>query len=273
MVEIIQISDLHYGSEFIPECMENIISYIKDSKPDVVICTGDVVHKGRVTQFRKVIEYINRIKELSKFLAVPGNHDAKNSGIIFFENLIGPRRSRLVLEDKDTMIVGVNSARDDIAYGEIGDEQLDWIGRCFNRNLENRVIALHHHLIPIPMSGQKFTTVRDAGEILEFTELFEVDLVLMGHRHVPHAYVLSWKDSTNTTFLYCGTSTSKKVRADDIPSFNHIFLDEGDLEVYMINSTNLEKSLLLERKAHHTEFRRSRKTRIEHLLASEVWDE
>ncbi len=273
MVEIIQISDLHYGSEFVPEYMENVISYIDEVRPDVVVCTGDIVHKGRVVQFRKVIEYINRIKEIAKFLAVPGNHDAKNSGLVYFEKIIGPRRSRMIIENKDTIIVGICSARDDMAEGMVGDEQLDWTGRCFNKNLENRIMALHHHLIPIPMSGQKFTTVRDAGEILEFAEIFEIDLVLMGHRHVPHAYVISWKDSTNTTFLYCGTSTSNKVRADDKPSFNHIYLNEGDLEVYMVNSTNLEKSLLLERKAYHTEFRRPRKTRIEHLLASAVWDE
>jgi Icc protein len=171
------------------------------------------------------------------------------------------------------MIVGVCSARDDMAEGMLGDEQLDWIGRQFNKNLENRIIALHHHLIPIPMSGQKFTTVRDAGEILELTQLFEVDLVLMGHRHVPHAYTISWRNSFSTTFLYSGTSASNKVRADDTPSFNRIYLEKGDLEVHMVNSTNLEETLLLERKENHTEFIRPRKTRIEHLLASAVWDE
>ncbi len=273
MVEIIHISDLHYGSEFVPDYMENIIQYIEEINPDAVICTGDIVHKGRVIQFRKFLPYLNRIKELTNFLAVPGNHDVKNSGIVFFEKLIGPRRSRLILEDRDTIIVGVCSARDDMAEGRIGDEQLDWLGRQFNKNLENRIIALHHHLIPIPMSGQKFTTVRDAGEILELTQLFEVDLVLMGHRHVAHSYIISWRNSSSTTFLYSGTSTSNKVRADDTPSFNHISLDEGDLEVYMVNSTNLEKGLLVERKEHHTEFIRPRKTRIEHLLASAVWDE
>ncbi|MHA2394388.1 MAG: metallophosphoesterase family protein [Promethearchaeota archaeon] len=273
MVEIIQISDLHYGSEFVPDYMENIIQYIEEVKPDAVICTGDIVHKGRLVQIKNFMPYLNRIRELSQFLAVPGNHDAKNSGLIFFERLIGPRRSRMLLEDKDTIIVGICSARDDMAEGRIGDEQLDWLGRQFNKNLENRVIALHHHLIPIPLSGQKFTTVRDAGEILELTQLFEIDLVLMGHRHAPHAYVISWQESSNTTFLYCGTSTSNKVRANDIPSFNHIYLDEGNLEVSMVNSTNLEKHLLLERKEHHTEFIKPRKTRIEHLLASAVWDE
>jgi len=273
LVNIMHISDLHFGSEFVPQYMENIITYIKEKKPDVVICTGDCVHKGRVVQIKGITPYFNRIREITKLLAVPGNHDAKNSGLIFFEKLIGPRRSRLLLEDKDTMIVGLCSAKDDMAEGMLGDEQLDWASRQFNKNLENRVIALHHHLIPIPMSGQKFTTVRDAGEILELTQLFEIDLVLMGHRHVPHAYTISWRNDSTTTFLYSGTSTSNKVRADDSPSFNRIYLNEGDLEVYMVNSTNLEETLLLERKEHHTEFIRPRKTRIEHLLASEVWDE
>ena len=268
MVNLIHISDLHYGSEFVPEYMENVISYIKEKKPDVVICTGDLVHKGRVSQFREILPYIQRIRNVTKFLAVPGNHDAKNSGLIYFEKMIGRRRSRLVLDELDTLIVGLCSARDDIASGMIGDEQLDYAGRCFDKNLENRILALHHHLIPVPLSGQKFTTVRDAGELLEFTQLFELDLVLMGHRHVPHAYVIG-----PTTFLYCGTSTSKKVRADDSPSFNHIILNEGDIEVQMVNSTNLERALLLERKVSRTKFVRPRRTRIEHLLSSSVWDD
>ena len=268
MVEIVHISDLHYGSEFVPEYMENIINYIKDNRPDVVICTGDLVHKGRVSQFQAILPYIQRIRNVTKTLIVPGNHDAKNTGLIYFEKIIGPRRSRLIIDELDTLIVGICSPKDDMSEGMIGDEQLDYLGRCLNKNLENRIMALHHHLIPVPLSGQKFTTVRDAGEILEFTQLFEIDLVLMGHRHVPHAYVIG-----PTTFLYCGTSTSNKVRADDSPSFNHIFLDEGDIEVDMVNSTNLQRSLLLERKLSRTKFVRPRRTRIEHLLNSDVWDE
>jgi 3',5'-cyclic AMP phosphodiesterase CpdA len=272
MVEIIQISDLHYGSEFVGEYLDNIIEYIKKAKPDVVICTGDVVHKGRVVQYENILPYFNRIKSITRLMVIPGNHCAKNSGLIFFERLIGPRRSRMLIEDKDTVIVGLCSARDDMSEGMIGDEQLDWMGRCFNKNLENRIIALHHHLIPVPLSGQKFTTVRDAGEIIEFTQLFEIDLVLMGHRHVPHAYIFD-NNRTDTIFLYCGTSSSRKVRADDTPSFNHIFLDKGDLEVYMVHSNNLEKHLLLERRDSRTKFIRPRRTRIEHLLSSAVWDE
>ncbi|MBY9004291.1 MAG: metallophosphoesterase, partial [Candidatus Lokiarchaeota archaeon] len=57
MVEIIQISDLHYGSEFVPEYMENVIDYIEEVKPDAVVCTGDIIHKGRISQFKGILPY------------------------------------------------------------------------------------------------------------------------------------------------------------------------------------------------------------------------
>lgn len=269
MVEIIQISDIHFGSEFREDYFDNVVQYIKDNKPDAVVCTGDIVHKGRHTQYQNIIPYIKRLKESTQhFMVIPGNHDAKNNGLIFFERFIGPRRSKMVLEEKNTIIVGICSAKDDVSIGEIGDEQLDYLGRMLNAEYENRVIAMHHHAIAVPYSGRKQNTLVDAGELIELALLFKIDLVIMGHKHIPHAYVIG-----PTTFLYCGTSTSDKVRADDSPSFNHIILNEGDLEVQMVNSITLEKSLLLERRENRTKFVRPRKTRIEHLLKSSVWDD
>jgi Icc protein len=172
----------------------------------------------------------------------------------------------MVIEEKETNIVGLCSAIDDLKDGEIGDEQLTWLARQFDKPLENRVIALHHHLLPLPLAGRKWSTVRDAGEILDFAQLFQIDIVLSGHRHVPHAWVIE-----PTTFIYCGTSTSDKVRANEPPSFNHIILDKGDLEVYIVNSTDLEKNLLLTRKNGQTKFLRPRRTRIEHLLNEDIF--
>jgi Icc protein len=268
MVNIIHVSDFHYGSEFREDCFDNVLSYIKDNKPDIVVLTGDVVHKGRRKQYESVLPYLEEIKNVSKLMVIPGNHDAKSNGIILFERFIAPRRSKLILEDKDTLIIGICTARDDISEGLIGDEQLDWLGRQFNRVLENRVIALHHHTIGVPYSGRKHNTLPDAGELIELCQLFEVDLVLHGHKHVPHAYVIG-----PTTFLYCGTSCSDKIRADENPSFNHIILDKGDLDVYLINSDDLKKNLLLQRRENRTKFVRPRRARIEHMLNSAVWDD
>ena len=270
MVNIIQVTDMHYGSEFSDQYFDNVVQYIKDNRPDAVIVSGDLVHKGRYRQYQRFLPYYERLKEATPhIIAIPGNHDVKNNGIIFFEKFIGPRRSTLLLPEKNTIIVGVCSAKDDVSTGEVGDEQLDWIARQFHDSkLENRVIAMHHHAIAVPYSGRKQTTLTDAGEMIELAQLFKVDLIIMGHKHIPHAYVIG-----PTTFLYGGTSTSNKVRADDSPSFNHIILDEGDLEVQMVNSITLEKTLLLERKDDSRKFVRPRRTRIEHLFHSEVWDD
>ena len=57
-------------------------------------------------------------------------------------------------------------------------------------------------------------------------------------------------------------------------SFNHIILnEEEDIEVYMVNSTNLERNLILEQKLGRSKFVRPYLTRMEHLLNSDVWDD
>jgi len=265
MVEMVQISDLHFGggSEFKVEMLEDVIDFINDLSPDICVCTGDIVHKGRYAQFEGVVPILKKIKV--PFLCVPGNHDVKNNGIIFFERFIMARRSRIIMEDLDTIVIGINSAKDDLSTGEIGDEQLLWLAKSFKKPLENRVIALHHHAIQVPYSGRKQTTLTDAGELLELTQLFAIDLVLMGHKHIPHAYVIG-----PTAFVYCGTSASFKVRADEEPSFNHIVLDKGELKVDTINSSNFQRTPLLVREGGHTTYIRSRKTRIEHLINSSI---
>ena len=268
MVNIVQISDLHYVSGFRQDCFENIVDYLQKKRPDALVMTGDLVDKGRYKQYIRFKENVySRLKELNiPMVQVIGNHDAKRNGIIFFERFFGSRWSKLTLEEKETVILGLCSARDDVSEGEIGDIQLEHVARQFNRVIENRVLALHHHVIGVPYSGRKRTTLMDAGELIELCHLFQVDLVLQGHKHIPHAHILG-----STTFLYCGTSTTDKVRADEAPSFNYIELDKGDLRVQIVNSETLEEDLLVERKDDMTVFVRPRKTRIEHLLNNKIF--
>ncbi|MFX0070229.1 MAG: metallophosphoesterase family protein, partial [Candidatus Hermodarchaeota archaeon] len=229
MVEIIQISDLHFGSrEFHEGCLLNIIDYINDYKPDAVICTGDITHKAKKIQYEGISSYLNEIKV--PMLIVPGNHDVKNNGIVFFERYIGPRRSTMVIKNKDSFLMGLRSPRDNTSEGELGDSQLEWMVQQL-RNCKNqlRVIALHHHLIPVPFAGVKRNTLVDAGEALALTQTYKIDLVLMGHRHCPHI----WRFG-DTMLIYCGTSSSGKVRADESPSFNYIRLNGNNIKVHII---------------------------------------
>ena len=267
MVNIIHISDLHYQDTFKMSYLDNVINYINNNKDtiDVVVCTGDLTKKGRYYEFEQLAPLLKKIDV--PLLTVAGNTDVKNSGIIFYEQFFGPRRTKMIIEDKDTLIIGVRSCKDDLKKGEIGDEQLAWVIDTIQNNpKKNIVLALHHHLIAVPYAGRSWNVVRDAGELLEVTQRYGVDLVLMGHKHIPHAWLFG-----ETTLVYCGTTTTDLVRANDPPSFNQISLDDEDLQVDIINSITLEKQLLIKRKRGVVEYVRPRMERLDHIIKSEVY--
>ncbi len=268
MVNLIHISDLHYGDgDYRQEYMDNVIGYINDNKEriDAVVCTGDLTKKGRYYDFEQLAPILKRIEV--PLLTVAGNTDVKNSGIIFYEQFFGPRRTKMIIENKDTLIIGIRSCKDDLKKGEIGDEQLAWVIQTIQKYpKKNIILALHHHLIAVPFAGRSFNVVRDAGELLEITQRFAVDLVLMGHKHLPHAWLLA-----ETTLVYSGTTTTDLVRADDPPCFNEIYLEDEDIEVFTINSINLEKQVLVKRKRGVVEYIRPRSGRLDHIIQSDMF--
>ncbi|MHA1732056.1 MAG: metallophosphoesterase family protein [Promethearchaeota archaeon] len=267
MPEIVHISDLHIGSQsFRKKYLTNVLEYINhEVKNDLVVCTGDVTNGGRVAEFKKARKYFDQMEV--PLLCVPGNRDAKRNGLYFYEKFFGPRISKHQLQD--ATILALNSAISDMREGYLGNFQLHWIANQLKEaETPNKVLALHHHLIPVPDAGREMDTIMDAGDVLEMTQMFKCTLVLCGDRHVPYAWVIG-----PTTFVYAGTCSSKKVRGDEDPSFNHISISSSgdDLEVHTVSSVSLEKTLLIKRVAGRTKFVRHRKTRIEHLLNSDLY--
>ncbi|MFX1277404.1 MAG: metallophosphoesterase family protein [Promethearchaeota archaeon] len=266
MVELVHWSDLHFGSsEFKIEYLENFIEYVNNKKPDAVICTGDFTHHARKHEYIQISELIKEIKV--PMLNVIGNHDSLNHGVVFFERYIGPRRLILKIENKEILIIGIRSSRDNTSEGEVGDEQLEWIINQIKKNKEKfKVLALHHHVVAVPSAGCKRSTLVDAGEILQVAQDYEIDLILQGHRHVPHAWIFG-----NSILLYCGTSTSNKVRADDTPCFNEISIFEDKLEVQVVDSQTLNRHLLISQNRGKIDYLKPRNDRINHLIKTNIF--
>lgn len=266
MVEIIHISDLHYGSsEFRIDCLKNIVEYINDYKPDAVICTGDFTHHARKHEYLAISELIKEINV--PMLNVIGNHDSLNHGVVFFERFIGPRRT--ILELDNMVIIGIRSPRDNTSEGEIGDEQLEWLINQLKENEDKlKVLALHHHVVAVPSAGFKRTTLVDAGEILQVAQDYGIDLIMQGHRHVPHAWLFG-----NSVLLYCGTTTSNKVRAEDAPCFNEITIHEDKLEVRVVDSLTFNKDLLIVQNRGNIDYIRSRNDRLNHLIQTRIFQD
>ena len=224
MVTIAQISDPHVGSpHFVPNLMNRLLVEIEELDPDAVLCTGDITNEGLAGEYKAAAAYFGQIRH--PFHVIPGNHDSRNVGYVHFEELFGERRWA---RDIGTVrLVGVDSSEPDLNEGRIGREHYEWIREAFACDAELRVLALHHHLISVPGTGRERSTVQDSGDLLELLLSAGVDLVLTGHKHVPHIWRLEHMYISNA-----GTCTSLKLRGHTKPSYMIVEFENGQVRIH-----------------------------------------
>ena len=233
MTKIIHLSDLHITSpHFLPSMLNGIIKKINILKPDMIIITGDLTDDGYLYEYEKVLEYIDKI-ECEKKLIVPGNHDARNCGYILFEEFFGDRQSYVNIDN--ITIVGVDSSIPDEEDGHIGRETYKYIEKSFSKHKNNfKILALHHHLIPIPMCGRERDVPSDAGDVLNLLNELKVDLVLCGHKHIPWIWKLN-----DMLILNAGTACTSRTKARIKQSYNLIEINEHKkADIFRIFSTD-----------------------------------
>lgn len=224
MPEILHISDLHFGSPFLPDRAEAVLELTRRHAPDVVVVSGDFTQRAKPRQFALAREYLNRFEV--PVVVTPGNHDVPLYRI--FERLLAPYGNyhRYVGEALDSVhripgltLVCLNSSYPlAITNGRLSRKQLEFAGQHFADSPGSglRVVVTHHHLAPPPDfdGGQVMPRARRA--IQAFTEM-GVDLILAGHMH--RSYIGDSLDflpggarETGIVIVQCGTTTSARGR-------------------------------------------------------------
>ena len=120
----------------------------------------------------------------------------------------------------------MDSSEPDLNEGKVGRVHYDWIRRQFQEPAELKVLALHHHLLPIPGTGRERSTVMDAGDLLEVLIHAGVHVVLSGHKHVPYVWRLE-----NMYVANAGTVSSLRVRGYTKPCYNVLEFDRGEVKI------------------------------------------
>jgi 3',5'-cyclic-AMP phosphodiesterase len=234
MTTVVQISDPHVGSpHFVPNLMSRVLVEIAEINPDAVLCTGDLTNEGFKQEFRAAASYFSQISQ--PFHVIPGNHDSRNVGYLHFEELFGERH--WVRDVGPIRIVAVDSSEPDLNEGRIGREHYPWIRESFDCDAALKVFALHHHLIPVPGTGRERSTVQDAGDILELLLSAGCDLVLTGHKHVPHVWRLEHMYIANA-----GTVSSLRLRGNTKPCYSVVEYENGQVRIlrkYPFGETSL----------------------------------
>jgi len=218
-MRIVQISDLHLsGPDFVPDWAENVVSIVSSIGPDIVIVTGDLTDDGYAYEYDIARRYIDRI-ETGNLMVVPGNHDVRNEGYKLFEEIFQTRFPHYK-NDKVT-ILGIDSTEPDIDDGRIGRGNYTYMREELSLAKEVKIVALHHHLIPIPATGRERNIPVDAGDVLRLCIESGVDIVFSGHKHMPWIWKLE-----DTYFITAGTATSRRLKGKYYPSFYILEIEE-----------------------------------------------
>lgn len=239
MTVIAHISDLHVSNNaFDDEAYLEVVNQVNDLKPDMVILTGDITDNGYYSEFHKAMEYLSMIN--FPLFAVPGNHDSRNVGYETFEEMIG-ERSWVLTKDDDLTVIGLDTSSPDVDKGHVGRPQQLWMENELGKSSKSSnfsIVAMHHHVIPVPKTGRERNVLSDAGDVLQSLIDHNVNMVICGHKHVPHL----WK-MENTLFANAGSASSIKLRGNYKNSYNsyHIFDDHIDI---ILNHINGEKVFL-----------------------------
>lgn len=212
---IAHISDLHCGSRYhIPSLAKRVIDELNELGPDIVVVTGDLTDMGFRQEFSQAARLIGQL-ECEQVAVVLGNHDARNVGDVHFSELFGERNTEVI--HKGLRVLAIDSSEPDLDTGRIGRERAKWVGERFATDEEFKVVAMHHHLVPVPGTGRERNIVHDAGDLLQAFASCGVDLVLCGHKHVPNVWRLE-----DMLIVNAGTCCTHRLRGKVRPCYNII---------------------------------------------------
>lgn len=230
MTVIVQISDMHFGTE-VPKIVEAAVESIAAIKPDIIVLSGDITQRARPSQFAAAKSFMDGLTASVK-LVIPGNHDIPLYDI--FTRLIAPYRNYVKVFGKreDSWRgkgIGIlcYDATNPLRHtrGEVPRKKLLRRLQAFERQLGEGelLIACAHQ--PLVTAWEK-----DIPETLIGREVSaqlwsenNVDLVMSGHVHVPLITTTrKYFPNLPRHFILCGAGTaiSSRVRPGAPNSFN-----------------------------------------------------
>lgn len=223
-MEIVQLSDIHVGSQFREEIFEKVIDEVNALKPDTVVITGDLTNEGLVSEYEKCKDLVSKLN-VDKVIAISGNHDYRNTGYLVFKKYFPFQTINELSED--VVLVTLGTARPDRNEGEVGYRQTLWLERTMKKYEDKiTILAMHHHLIGIPDTGSERVTILDAGDVLRTILDTKVDLVLCGHKHRPWI----WRFN-NLSIVNAGTASSERMRGLFENTYNIVNVEKNKLEI------------------------------------------
>ena len=207
---------------FLRERLRTAITEINSMRPDIILVTGDLTENGLISEFKLAQKELKKLKA-DKIVYLSGNHDYRSTGYLLFKEYFPFTQ---VTETDEVVIVVVSSARPDRDDGEIGNRQNLWLEKTLEKyKNKTRIVAIHHHVVPVPDTGADQITVVDAGDALRSLTKSKANLVLCGHRHRPW----KWKIE-DMQVVHAGSVSCEKLRGFFCNSYNVVTISKKKID-------------------------------------------
>ena len=230
-MEIVQISDTHFGTE-VGEVEDALVACLREAPPDTVLLTGDVTQRARRWQFERAQKFLERLPT-HDFIAIPGNHDIPLYHL--WRRLLAPYRGFQRAFDEvevtrisdECTIVGINSTRPlKHKDGIFSRQKIARVAEELENNRHSRLrIVAAHHPVAVVLPSDRENLVENAEAAVAEWSAAGMDLVLGGHIHFPFMAPLRGyypNVETHAWVMQAGTATSHRVRNQKPNSFNRI---------------------------------------------------
>jgi 3',5'-cyclic AMP phosphodiesterase CpdA len=186
---ILHVSDAHIGRKDDLTPLLAIRELGAQLRPDLLVATGDLTHRGRRDQLQHSVEVLRGLG--LPLLAVPGNHDIPYTFPARFTRTFREWQraygdAEPLFSSDSLVVVGVNSVRPwRHQGGALHDDQLARVRKRFQSATPGsyRVVALHHHLTAPPWPSRRKKPIVNRNEVLQALADAGAELVLSGHVH------------------------------------------------------------------------------------------
>ena len=241
---IAHISDLHFGAHE-PAMVEHLFTALTDSRPDLVVISGDLTQRARRAQFKEAARFLARLEGAGlPLVVVPGNHDIPLYDVI--RRLLAPlnRYCRIIahgrtasFQDEEIAVLGLFSPHGfTIKDGRLTRVQIARIGDAFADVPDGvlRLLVTHHPLVPLPgdKEGEVEKALRGADRALDAVRDAGVHLLMAGHHHAAAIEIGGPQLSTDPGVMVVQAGTATSYRRRGTPnSFNLLRISPGRLDV------------------------------------------
>ncbi|WP_419419949.1 metallophosphoesterase family protein [Legionella sp. D16C41] len=252
-MKIIHISDLHFGMHD-EHILAAFIQDIMAHKPDIMIISGDLTQRAKISQFKQFKEFFNQLPK--PVFIVPGNHDIPLYNTLArllypFENYkryVTPDLT-VTFSNQDIRILGVNSVHPYyIKDGRLTHKLLLTIKQYFDNEDEKLNILFFHHNFDYLEGLHK--PLENDQEFLYYLKDSAINIVCTGHLHYAHLGLIEKNNHYPCLVMHAGSLMCQRSK----DGLNSYYILENNKQSCTINWRVFSEQRFMTKSVHYIDF-------------------